>query len=102
MGLIHVPAGEDSRFVPERANQSGITLEIHHTDFILVGQTQILSGDIHDHGEPLLLTVMTEHLKVGIPGKKMLSGGAVGVRQIGGQFLPCHNQKRSVSQAAMQ
>ena len=28
MGLIHVPAWEDARFLPERADQSGIAFEI--------------------------------------------------------------------------
>ena len=70
MCLIHVPAGEDARFLPEGANQSGIAFEIHHTDFIIAGQTQILSGDVHDHSEPLPVPIVAEHQKTGILGKK--------------------------------
>ena len=73
MCLIHVPAGEDARFLPEGANQSGIAFEIHHTDFIIAGQTQILSGDVHDHSEPLPVPIVAEHQKTGILGKKMLA-----------------------------
>ena len=83
MGLIHMPAGEDSRRFPEGANQSGIAFEIHHTDFTLAGQAQILSGDVHDHGKPFLVPAVPEHQKAGILGKEMLALNAVGVRQIG-------------------
>ena len=83
MGFIHMPAGENARFLPEGANQSGITLEVHNTDFTLAGQAQILSGDIHDHGEPFPVPVVPEHQKAGIFGKEMLALNAVGVRQIG-------------------
>ena len=41
MCLIHVPTGEDARFLPEGANQSGIAFEIHHTDFIIAGHSQM-------------------------------------------------------------
>ena len=84
MVFVHVPAGEDARFLPEGADQSGITLEIHHTDFTIAGQTQILSGDVHDHGEPLPVPVVPEDQKAGILGKEMLALNAVSVRQIGG------------------
>ena len=83
MGLIHMPAGEDARFLPERADQSGIAFEIHYTDFTLTGQAQILSGDIHDDGEPLPVPIVPEHQKTGILGKEMLALRAVSVRQIG-------------------
>ena len=84
MGLIHMPTGEDARFLPEGANQSGITFEIHHTDFTIAGKFQILSGDVHNDGEPLPVPIVPEHLKAGIPGKELLALNAVGVRQIGG------------------
>jgi len=84
MGLIHMPAGEDARFFPESANQSGIAFEIHYTNFIISGQTQILSGDAHDHGKPLPVPIVPEHQKTGILGKEMLTLNAVGARQIGG------------------
>jgi hypothetical protein len=64
-----MPAGEDAGFLPEGANQSGIAFQIHHTDFLFARQSQILSGDIHDHGEPFLVPQVAKHLKVGIPGK---------------------------------
>ena len=66
MGLIHVPAGEDARFLTEGANQSGIAFEIHNTDFIIAGQSQILSGDIHNDGKPLPVPIVPEHQKAGI------------------------------------
>ena len=53
MGLIHMPTGEDARFLPKGANQSGVAFEMHHTDFTLSGKFQILSGDVHDYGEML-------------------------------------------------
>ena len=84
MGLIHVPPGEDARFLPEDANQSGVAFEIHHTDFILASQTQILSGDVHNHGKPLPVPIVPEHQKTGIFGEEMLALNAVGARQIGG------------------
>jgi len=84
MSLVHVPAGEDARFLPEGANQSGIAFQIHHTDFTLAGKFQILSGDIHDDGEPLPVPIVPEHQKIGILGKEMLALNAVGARQIGG------------------
>ena len=83
MGLIHVPAGEDARFLPEGANQSGIALEIHYADFTLTGQAQILSGDVHNDGKPLPVPIVPEHQKTGILGKEMLADRAVIVRQIG-------------------
>jgi len=83
MGLIHVPAWKDTRFLTERADQSGIAFEIHHTDFALAGQAQILSGDIHNDGKPLPVPIVAEHQKAGILGKEMLALNAVGVRQIG-------------------
>ena len=83
MSLIHMPAGEDARFFPEGADQPGIAFEIHYTSFIISGQTQILSGDVHDHGKPFLVPAVPEHQKVGIFGKEMLALNAVGVRQIG-------------------
>ena len=83
MGLIHVPTGEDARLHSERANQSGIAFQIHDADFSLAGQTLILSGNVHDYGEPLPVSTMPEHQKVGVPGEKMLSGGAVGICQVG-------------------
>ena len=83
MGLIHVPTGVDTRFLTERANQSGIAFEIHHLCLALAGQSQILSGDIHDDGEPLPVPIVPEHQKAGILLKEMLALNAVGVRQIG-------------------
>ena len=83
MCLIHVPAGEDARFLPERADQSGIALEIHHTDFTIAGKFQILSGDVHNHSKPLPVPIVPEHQKTGILGKEMLADRAVIVRQIG-------------------
>ena len=83
MGLIHMPAGEDSRRFPEGANQSGIALQIHDTDFALAGQTQILSGNIHDHGEPFPVPTVPEHQKTGVLSKKMLSYSTVGICQAG-------------------
>ena len=77
-----MPPGENTRFFPERADQSGIAFEIHHTDLTLAGQAEILSGDVHNDGKPLLVPMMAKHLKAGIPGKKMLSGGAVGFLKI--------------------
>ena len=73
MGFVHVPAGEDSWFLPEGANESGIAFEIYHTDFTRSYQTQILSGDVHDHGEPLPTPIVPEHQKTGILGKEMLA-----------------------------
>ena len=84
MGLAHMPPGEDTRFLTERANQSGIALEIHHLCFALAWQTQILSGDVHDHGKPLPVPIVPEHQKAGILGKEILALNAVGARQIGG------------------
>ena len=78
MGLIHVPAGEDARLLPEGADQSGVAFEIHHLCFAIARQTQILSGDVHEDGEPFLIPSMPEHLEVGIPDEKILSGSAVG------------------------
>lgn len=90
MGLIHMPAGEDTRFLPERANQSGITLEIHHTDFTFACKPQILFGDVHNDGKPLPVPHMPEHQKIRIPGEKILTGGAVVLRKITGQFRSVH------------
>ena len=73
MGLIHVPTGEDARIFPEGADQSSIAFEIHHTDFTLAGQSQILSGDIHDDGKPLPVPIVPEHQKAGILGEEMLA-----------------------------
>ena len=84
MGLVHMPAGEDTRFLPEGTDQSGIAFQIHHTDFTLAGQAQILSGDVHNDGEPLPVPIVPEHQKAGIFGKEMLALNAVGIRQIGG------------------
>ena len=84
MGLIHMPAGEDARFLPEGANQSGIALEINYADFTLTGQAQILSGDVHNDGKPLPVSIVSEHQKTGIFGKEMLALNTVGIRQIGG------------------
>ena len=83
MGLIHVPTGEDARLHSERANQSGIAFQIHDTDFSLAGQTQILSGNIHDHGEPFPVSTVPEHQKTGVLSKKMLSYSTVGIYQVG-------------------
>lgn len=74
MGLIHVPAGEDTRFLPERANQSVVAFEVHHTDFSLGGQTQILSGNVLDYSKPLLVPVVTQYMKAGMPGEKIHVG----------------------------
>ena len=63
MGLIHMPAGEDTRFLPKGANQSGITFEIHDLCFALAGKFQILSGNVHDNSKPLLVTTVPEHQK---------------------------------------
>jgi len=82
MGLIHVPAGEDARFLTEGANQSGIAFEIHNTDFIIAGQSQILSGDVHNDGEPLPVPIVPEHQKAGILGKEMLALRTVGICQV--------------------
>ena len=79
MGLVHMPAGEDTRLHAEGADQSGVALEVYHTDFALTGQPQILSGNVHEDGKPLLISRMPEHQKVWIPGKKILSGDTVGV-----------------------
>ena len=78
-----MPAGEDARFLPEGANQSGITLEVHNTDFTLARKTQILSGDVHNDGKPLPVPIVPEHQKTEILGKEMLADRAVIVRQIG-------------------
>ena len=83
MILVHMPAGEDARFLPEGANQSGITFEIHYTDFSLTGEFQILSGNVHNDGKPLPVPIVAEHQKTGIFGKEMLALNAVGARQIG-------------------
>ena len=83
MGLIHMPAGEDTRLFPEGADQSGVAFEIHHLCLALAGQAQILSGDVHNDGKPLPVPVVPEHQKTGILGKEMLALNAVGVRQIG-------------------
>ena len=83
MGLIHMPARVDARLHTEGADQSGVTLEIHHTDFILALKTQILSRDIHKDGKPLWAPRMPEHKEIRIPGKKMLSNGTVGIHQVG-------------------
>ena len=84
MGLIHVPAGEDARFLPERADQSGIAFEIHHLCLALASQSQILSGDIHNDRKPLPVSIMPEYQKTGILGEEMLALRAVSVRQIDG------------------
>ena len=86
MGLVHMPAGEDSRLFPEGADQSGIAFQIHHTDFAVARKFQILSGDIHDDGKPLLVPVVPKHLKAGISGKEILAGGTIRIRQVGSQF----------------
>ena len=86
MGLIHGPAGEDTRFFPEGTDQSGIAFEVHYTDFALAGQAQILSGDVHNDGKPLLVPVVPKHLKAGISGKEILAGGTVRIRQVDSQF----------------
>ena len=82
MGLIHVPAGEDARLHVERSDQSGISFEIHHTDFTITLKSQIFSGDVHEDGKPLLVPRVPEHLNIGILGKQMLAVRAVSVRQI--------------------
>ena len=84
MGLVHVPAGEDTRFLTEGTDQSGVTFKVHHTDFTPAGQTQILSGDVHNDGKPLPVPIVPEYQKAGILGKKTLALNAVGARQIGG------------------
>ena len=68
-----MPPGEDARFLPEGANQSGIAFEIHNTDCILTGKFQILSGDVHNDGEPLPVPIVAEHQKTGIFGEEMLA-----------------------------
>ena len=90
MGLIHVPTGEDARFLPEGANQSGIAFEIHHTDFIIAGHSQILSGDVHDHGKPLLIPVVAKYQKAGIFGEEMFALCAVDFSYVGFQFASVH------------
>ena len=90
MGFIHVPAGEDARFFPEGANQSGIAFEIHHTDFTLTGQAQILPGDVHNDSEPFLVPIVPEHKKTGILGEEMLAICAVDFRYVGFQFASVH------------
>ena len=86
MGLIHVPAGKDARFLPEGANQSGIAFEIHNTDFTFAGQTQILSGDVHDHCKPLLIPVVAKYQKAGIFGEEIFALCAVDFSYVGFQF----------------
>ena len=61
----------------------GIAFQIHDTDFSLAGQTQILSGNIHDHGEPFPVSTVPEHQKTGVLSKKMLSYSTVGICQVG-------------------
>ena len=90
VGLVHVPAGENAGFLPKRADQSGIALEIYHADFTLAGKSQILSGDIHNDGKPLSVPIVPEYQKTGIPGKKCLACGAVSIGQIGSQFRSGH------------
>ena len=80
MGLIHVPAGEDARFLPEGADQSGITFQIHHTDFAVPGQTQIFSRDVHNDGKLFAAPLVPEDQEVGIFGEEILSGSTVGIR----------------------
>ena len=84
MSLIHMPAGEDAGFFPERANQSGIAFEIHHADFAVAHQPQILSGYIHNHSKPFFVSGVAEHQKTGIPGEKLFSGHTVSIREIRG------------------
>ena len=84
MSFVYVPAGEDTRFLPKGADQSGIAFEIHYTDFTHTGQSQILSGDVHNDGKPLSVPIVPEHQKAGILGKEILALNAVGARQIGG------------------
>ena len=91
MGLIHVPAGEDARFLPEGANQSGIAFEIHDTDFIVAGKIQILSGDVHNDSKPLSVPIVPEHKKTGIFGEEMLAIRAVDFRYVGFQLASVHN-----------
>ncbi len=78
-----MPAREDAWLHTAGADQSGIAFLIHDTDFSLSGQSQILSGTVHNHGEPLPVSTVPEHQKAGILGKEMLTVRAVGVRQIG-------------------
>ena len=78
-----MPARKDTRFLPEGANQPGITFEIHYTDFTLTGQAQILPGDVHNDRKPLPVPIVPEHQKTGVFGEEMLALNAVGVRQIG-------------------
>ena len=73
MGLVHVPAVEDARLHAEGANQSGVAFEIHDADLTLAGQAQILSGNVHEDGEPFLVAPVPERQKAGIPDEKMLS-----------------------------
>ena len=91
MSLVHVPAGEDSWFLPKGANQSGIAFEIHYADFALAGQTQIPSGDIHDNSKPLLVTIVPEHQKTGIFGEEILALCAVDFSYVGFQFASIHD-----------
>ena len=86
-----MPAGEDTRFLPEGADQSGVTFEIDHTDLTLASQAQILSGDIHDDGKPFLVPIVPEHQKAGIFGKKMLAICAVDFSYVGIQFASVHD-----------
>ena len=80
MGLIHMPAGVDARFYMERADQSGIAFQIHNTDFIFSLKSQILFGDVHKDGEPLLIPLMPKYLKVRIPDKEIFACTAIGFR----------------------
>ena len=91
MGLIHIPAGVDARLHTEGTNQSGIAFEVHHADFTIASQTQILSGNVHDYGEPLPFPLVPEHQKTGIFGKEMLALYAVDFRYVGFQFTSVHN-----------
>ncbi len=67
MGLVHMPAGEDARLHAKRADEPGVAFEIYHLCFVFARKSQILSGDVHEDGEPLPASCMPEHLKVGIP-----------------------------------
>ena len=84
MGLVHMPAGEEARFLPEGANQSGIAFEIQYTDFSLTGKFQILSGDVHNDGKPQPVPSVPEHQKAGIFDEEKLALNTVGIRQMGG------------------
>ena len=91
MGLVHVPRGKDARFFTKRADQNRVTLEIDHADLTVSRQPQILSGNVHDNGKPFSVAQVPEHLKVGILGKELLTGGAEGFADVVFELSSIHS-----------